>query len=698
MNADELKTLLRLRAEALTPRSEVLDRALARCARIGVRQSAASGRASSSTLATSPPTQAAQATVVSQPPIAVAPATDQHAITIHSIADTPAAASPAGQLPNGRIVAGYRIEGLLGKGGMGSVYRANQLSMNRQVAFKVLAPRFSNDPTFVGRFRREARAAGRLHHHNLVTVHDSGEADGLVFFSMELVEGKSLKEVLKERGRLPPEEALGMARQTLEALAYAHGRSVVHRDIKPDNLMVTANGTIKVADLGLSRIDERIAGETNLFETENGSFMGTPHYMAPEQGRDAHSADHRCDLYALGATLYHLVCGRQPFSGSTPMEVMIAAQKQPLTWSEPAPPMAVRELIARLMEKEPDRRPADATAAIALVDKVLHPRGGQRHLQVSSSRRWRTVVLTTLAILIVGSLVLVALRISRERQLDQAWNNLLIDAEHDRDRQAYVAALERLRKAREQMRNGSARAASCDEAIAACITTWNNWAVPKIDLIEARFREHLAAGRYAEAIDKLREPPEAWHSPDAEARLEAMQRLWEDTVARDAERKPQNGNQGLLEEYRKHRDKAFAEAFRKATVEPAEAMTVREGTAICSATGSASLPLAPGPGIGLRLVWSGKAGPDARWQLTVSSEVSVTLYADRGEIRDGHNVRPLSRQPDGSVVLGLVRRGAGPMKSPVPAGVEILPLPNGPIAMSWRLGGATVTVGPAGRR
>ncbi len=223
--------------------------------------------------------------------VGFAPANPASAPTLISHADLPPRA-PSGDassganaviLPSGRIIAGYRIEGRIGSGGMGQVYRATQLSMNRQVAFKVLAPKLAGNPRFRERFLREARAAGRLHHPNLIAVHDVGEADGLMFFSMELVEGQSLKDLLAERGTVPETRALELTRQTLEALRYAHGNGLIHRDIKPDNLMLTAAGVVKVADLGLSRsADAEVAGE-DLFKTQAGAIMGTPHYMAPEQ-------------------------------------------------------------------------------------------------------------------------------------------------------------------------------------------------------------------------------------------------------------------------------------------------------------------------------------------------------------------------------------------------------------------------------
>jgi hypothetical protein len=656
MDADQLKLLLRQRAEALAPNATVIDRALARCARIGLRQSAASGRQGTSSLIT------VAATVVSQTPAAQQPAASGQRpaansqqpiqpVTIPSLSAAPAEAVPAGQLAPGRIIAGYRIEGLLGKGGMGSVYRATQLSMNRPIAFKVLAARLAGDPTFVGRFRREARAAGRLHHPNLVTVHDSGEADGLVFFSMELVEGVSLKSVIKERGRLPPDEALRYARQALEALAYAHGKGVVHRDIKPDNLMVMANGQIKVADLGLSRIEEGGDGHaTNLFETSAGSFMGSPHYMAPEQGRDAHSADQRSDLYSVGATLYHLVCGQPPFNGTTAMEVVIAAQEKPLTWPESPPPAPLRELIARLLEKDPAKRPPDAHAAITALDRLLTPQGGTQ--PVPPRRSWRGALLTAAIVVVTILALLFAFERVRENARQRSWGETLAAAEATAGDKRFAEALEQLHRARPLLRDGTPRAIACDEAITRFTTAWDAWAGPQVAGVERAVREHLAAGRYSEAIGALRKVPESWRSPAAEPRLDALQKAWEEAVARDAERRPESQSRGLLDDMRERR----AEAWRKVRAEPPESMQLRDGVALFTGTGRGRLPT-PGPGHGplaLRLAWRGKVPADATWRLGVGG-VEFVLRADAAELAG----QPLLRSEDGTFGLGLVRRGDG---------------------------------------
>jgi predicted Ser/Thr protein kinase len=721
MNRDELRNLLRLRGEALATPTAIIDRALARCARIGVRQTAASGRHAASgstrsnpTYATTPVSLAAAPTVASrvESPAAATVASKAEAsgaVTVPSLAQAPASAQ-AGAPETGRIIAGYRIEGLLGKGGMGSVYRATQLSMNRPVAFKVLASRFAGDPTFVGRFKREARAAGRLHHPNLVTVHDSGEADGLVFFSMELVEGRSLKEIIKERGRLPPDEALRIAARVLEALAYAHGKGVVHRDIKPDNIMLGAEDSVKVADLGLSRIDERAAGETTeLFQTTVGSFMGTPHYMAPEQGRDAHSADHRCDLYALGATLFHLICGQQPFTGSTPMEVLMAAQSKPLVWPEQAPPAAVRELIARLMEKDPARRPADASEALRLVERVLHPPSQQVQIRRSGWRRLRAALLSMVGLAIAAAMILAALHVVSEREADRSWNAALAGAERQADAFQFSKALAGLHQARGTMHDGTLRAVACDEAIAVIAQRWDDWARPNIDATERRFRELLADARYQDALNRLRDVPEAWRSPDCEGRLEALQRAWEEAVAKDAERKRSGGpseSSGIIEQLHEGRRRIAAEMWSHASFAPGAGVQQREGKALFTATGSGKLPLPSPPGpfmpVVLRLAWRGDAAPGKSWELQLDAHTRLVLDGSGAALIGPRGSLPIPRLDEGGYGLPVMQRGgvlAAVLRSKDSEAQFItLPAAGTACAVRWDLGQAEVAVTLGGRR
>jgi predicted Ser/Thr protein kinase len=719
MNQDELRTLLRQRAQALAPPDEIIDRALARCARIGVRQSAASGRQATSgssistpTFATTPPAAATAATVPSLAQATAISLTSDGppSVTEPSLSQAPAPPLPGGQIQPGRIIAGYRIEGLLGKGGMGSVYRATQLSMNRPVAFKVLAARFAGDPTFVGRFKREARAAGRLHHPNLVTVHDSGEADGLVFFSMELVEGRSLKDLLKERGRIATDEALQIAQKVLEALSYAHGKGVVHRDIKPDNIMLGTDGAVKVADLGLSRIDDRAAGDTTeLFQTSVGSFMGTPHYMAPEQGRDAHAADHRCDLYALGATLFHLVTGQQPFTGSTAMEVLMAAQTKALAWPEPAPSAAVREVIGRLMEKDPSRRPDDAAAALRLVDRVLHPPTVQPRVRAGMWRRIRPVLFTLIGLAIAAAMILAALHVVREREADRAWAAALSGVERDREAKDFTKALTVLRQVREGMRDGTLRAEACDEAIVNVSAAWDAWAKGNVDATERKFRELLAAGRYQDAITRLREVPDSWRSPDTERRLEALQRAWEDAVALDAERKRDAGpseSAGLLDQIHEGRKRIANEMWQRATFAPGAGVQQREGKAHFTATGSGVLPLPAPPGplmpIVLRLNWRGEATAGKSWEMQLGHDTRLVLDGTAASIIGPHGTQPVPRLEDGSFGVALMQRGGSlaavlrgrngdPLFIPLPAA-------GTPCNLRWNLGQNEVAVTVGGRR
>ncbi|TVR10200.1 MAG: serine/threonine protein kinase [Planctomycetota bacterium] len=266
-------------------------------------------------------------------------------------------------LAPGSVIKGYRIEAIIGIGGMGQVYRATQMSMDRQVALKILNPRLAKNPSFRKRFLREARHAGHLQHPHLIAVHDVDESSDMIFFSMELVDGKSLKNIIRERGHLHEGEALAIVRQCLEGLRYAHDKGLIHRDIKPDNIMINSMGQVKIADLGLARLQE--AEDRNA--TGSGSFMGTPHYMAPEQSRDAHTVDLRADLYGLGATLYHMICGSPPFTGNSAMDVLLRAATQDVVFPNPGPSEGMRRIIIRLLEKDPADRPQNARAALDLL-------------------------------------------------------------------------------------------------------------------------------------------------------------------------------------------------------------------------------------------------------------------------------------------------------------------------------------------
>jgi eukaryotic-like serine/threonine-protein kinase len=273
--------------------------------------------------------------------------------------------------PSARLdIRGYAIERELGRGGMGTVFLARQLSLDRHVALKVMSRRWATDPIFVARFTREAYAAAQLSHPNIIQIYDIGEVEGTRFFSMEYVPGRTLAEIVKNDGKLDPETAIGYVLQAARGLKHAHDRGMIHRDVKPDNLILDEQGLVKVGDLGLvktpatSRADDAADGPRGLASlpidvTGARIALGTPAYMSPEQCRDAATVDHRADIYSLGCTLYVLVTGRQPFDGTTAVELMTKHAYEPLVPPEyivARMPKEVSEIIQRMMAKSADDR------------------------------------------------------------------------------------------------------------------------------------------------------------------------------------------------------------------------------------------------------------------------------------------------------------------------------------------------------
>ncbi len=223
-------------------------------------------------------------------------------------------------------IPGYQIVGKLGAGAMAVVYKAKQLSLDRMVAIKILPKRFTENPEYVERFYKEGRAAGKLNHNNIVQAFDVGEAGGYHYFVMECVEGKTLYDDLAKGKVFAEDEALDIIIQVAHALAHAHACSLIHRDVKPKNIMINTEGVVKLADMGLAR-------ETTDIETartEAGKAYGTPYYIAPEQIRGKIDIDRRADIYGLGATLYHIVTGRVPFMADDPSDVMRKHLKEQL--------------------------------------------------------------------------------------------------------------------------------------------------------------------------------------------------------------------------------------------------------------------------------------------------------------------------------------------------------------------------------
>ena len=259
----------------------------------------------------------------------------------------------------------YQIMRKLGRGGMADVYAARQLSLGRDVALKVLRSEFSRDKDYVERFRREARAAAKLNHPNIVQVYEVGSFDSIFYIAQELIDGGNLRQRLEGQGAIGAEEAIELLVSVASALELAAEAGITHRDIKPENIMRSSRGIIKVADFGLARIHtDMSATQTNL--TQAGLTMGTPRYMSPEQVQ-GHSVDARSDLYSLGVTMYHLLAGRPPFEADDPLALALMqlqetptpldrARAKRASGGQPDLPEWLIAVVTRLMNKSPQDR------------------------------------------------------------------------------------------------------------------------------------------------------------------------------------------------------------------------------------------------------------------------------------------------------------------------------------------------------
>lgn len=273
--------------------------------------------------------------------------------------------SLVGQLLDGRYVVSDRIA----RGGMATVYEATDLRLDRRVALKVMPEALTDDDTFAQRFVREARAAARLTHPNVVAVYDQGEDDGLLFLAMEFVPGRhTLRDVIRSEAPLPPARALSIVEEILKALAAAHDAGIVHRDVKPENVLIDPRGQIKVADFGLARAISSATAAT----ATGGVLMGTVSYLPPELVIDG-SADARSDVYALGVLLYELLTGAKPHLGESPIQIAykhVHDDVPPPSAAVPGIPPYVDALVARATSRERNLRPADAHVMLQQVRRV----------------------------------------------------------------------------------------------------------------------------------------------------------------------------------------------------------------------------------------------------------------------------------------------------------------------------------------
>lgn len=267
-------------------------------------------------------------------------------------------------------IPGYKVLGKLGSGAMAVVYKAKQLSLDRVVAVKVLPKKFVQKSDYVERFYKEGRIAAKLNHNNIVQAIDVGEVGGLYYFVMEYVEGKTLYDDLAKGKIFNETEALEIMLQLTRALSHAHSLGLIHRDVKPKNIMINKDGVVKLADMGLARETSDIKAAKH----EQGKAFGTPYYIAPEQIRGLVDIDGRADIYALGATLFHMVTGRVPFEASTPSEVMKKHLKEPLVPPDhinTALSAGVSEVIETMMAKNRDERYKSMEEVITDLEAVL---------------------------------------------------------------------------------------------------------------------------------------------------------------------------------------------------------------------------------------------------------------------------------------------------------------------------------------
>jgi eukaryotic-like serine/threonine-protein kinase len=318
-------------------------------------------------------------------------------------------------LAPGTVLGQYEIGSPLGAGGMGEVYRADDLRLHRKVAIKVLPNSFTLDPDRLRRFEQEARAAAALNHPNIFAVYQMGTQDGVAYLVSELLEGETLRERLG-RGRIPLGKAIDYGVQMARGLAAAHEKGIVHRDLKPENLLVTKDGRIKILDFGLakqsqSKNDSKLHA-TFVEETEPGVMMGTVSYLSPEQVRGK-AADHRSDIFAFGTIVYEMISGKQPFRHATPAETMVAIlNEEPPALSQLAlgPPPGLQRVVQRCLEKNPEQRfQSAADLAFALegfLDSAITSPTAAHTMKYQQSKRLRIAVAGAAVLIGLAALVL----------------------------------------------------------------------------------------------------------------------------------------------------------------------------------------------------------------------------------------------------------------------------------------------------
>jgi eukaryotic-like serine/threonine-protein kinase len=324
----------------------------------------------------------------------------------------------------------YRVLERIGSGGMADVYGAEDLQLGRKVALKLLYRRFAQDDEFVERFRREASSAAGLQHPNVVSVYDRGEFDDTYYIAMEFLEGRSLKQLVRQEGPLEPARAVDLVIQVLKAERFAHKRGIVHRDIKPHNVIVDDEDRAKVTDFGIAR-----AGASDM--TETGSIMGTAQYLSPEQAQ-GHPVSARSDLYSTGIVLYELLTGRVPFDAESAVTIalkQVSEEPVPPTELNPEVSPELEEVVMRAMQKDPANRFADAEQFIAALEQVrdlppgrtgthaapltgVYPGLGRETLLVDHGGRGRRWLLALLAVIVLAGIAVGAWLLLAPKQVE----------------------------------------------------------------------------------------------------------------------------------------------------------------------------------------------------------------------------------------------------------------------------------------
>lgn len=256
---------------------------------------------------------------------------------------------------SGQKIPGYKIEKKLGAGAMATVWKARQLRLDRDVAIKILPRKFTSNPQFIERFIAEGRSAAQLNHPNIVQAYDVDKAGDLYFFVMEYVDGRTVYDDITKHKRLSEREAIDIAIQIADALQHAHAKGLIHRDVKPKNVMITKEGVAKLADMGLARA----VSDKEMAEAEAGKAFGTPYYISPEQIRGERQIGPPADIYSLGATLYHMVTGSVPYDGPNPSAVMhkhLKAELVPPDHVNPKLSAGISQIIEMMMAKDPKAR------------------------------------------------------------------------------------------------------------------------------------------------------------------------------------------------------------------------------------------------------------------------------------------------------------------------------------------------------